>query len=328
MCVCRGWDGEEEGGGEDEDMESAFESFIERNPLPARAWGDGDSARRHQSAALAPREASRVVRFTWEDTEDVVRELEAEDAEAGDTEARYGIRRLETPLRANFQASSLVRLDADVLPAEHVVLEFTPPAVQGLEYEDLLGWPGGGDWDGGLNAGGVSPRVALESQRNAEAARAAWLRRVRGDPGMATIVLVQAGHAAVGVWSGTAGGRLVLTKTLSTYMVRKKQGGSQLNTEKGGSVGARLRARNARAFLQNVAAQLATWEDAVGRSRRIFVSCPPPLWGALHKCKRPAMPFAPEDVRIGRIRFQTGTPKLDELRRVAALLSSGTIVYR
>ena len=321
-------DEDEDEDGEDEgDAESAFLSFIERNPLPARAWGDGDSARRVEAAALDPRGASRVVRFTWEDTEEVVRELEAEDADAASLEARYGIPRAASALRANFKASSLVRLDADVLPAEHVVLELTPPAVQGLEYEDLLGWPGGQDW-AGLNAGGATtPQVAQDSQRRAEAARAGYLRRVRGDPGMATIVLVQAGHAAVGVWSGAAG-KLVLSKTFSTYMVRKKQGGSQLNTEKGGTVGARLRARNARAFLQNVAGQLATWEDAVGRSRRIFVACPPPLWGALHKCKRPAMPFAPEDVRTTRIRFQTGTPKLEELRRVAVLLSTGTIVHR
>ena len=91
------------------------------------------------------------------------------------------------------------------------------------------------------------------------------------------IMLIQAGHAALGYYQGD---KLKQHKVIRKYMVRKKQGKAQLKylkTKGKSRAGSRIRLANSVLFFEEINQYLNDW--LTRESETIIYSCGPMLWG-------------------------------------------------
>lgn len=150
------------------------------------------------------------------------------------------------------------------------------------------------------------------------------LRHLPSEPPTAIVALVQAGAAALGY---LADGELIEHKVQKSYMVRKKQGRSQLTylKSKGKSrAGSRLRLRNALTFFEAINEKLAEWIERHGDPQRMMFSCPVRLRAEWFRADVP--PPAPwDDPRWLPIPLDVRVPSFDELRRVVFETTHGRI---
>ncbi len=137
------------------------------------------------------------------------------------------------------------------------------------------------------------------------------------------ICLIQAGYATLGRVERLS---LVDYKRISYYMVRKKQGKSQLTylNKKGKSrAGARIRLRNTQKFFDELHTVIQDWATCT-TPQCIFLSSTPRLWGALHQ-RHPTLPLFQSDMTIHKIPLTIHRPRLSEIKRVLYHIRTGTV---
>lgn len=143
-------------------------------------------------------------------------------------------------------------------------------------------------------------------------------------PGNFLVLLIQAGNAALGAFSGSD--TLIDKKIIRAYMVRKKQGKAQLKhlSSKGKSrAGSRIRLAQTEKFLTEISA----WTAKIVKElevEHVFYSCQPQLWGMLFQ-KKHRLPFDKKDLRIRKIPLDVNIPNSEELTRVLARLQFGRL---
>ena len=140
-----------------------------------------------------------------------------------------------------------------------------------------------------------------------------------------TVLLIRAGHSALGVIKDN---EIIQHKVITKYMVRKKQGKSQLTylTTKGKARGgAKLRLERTQEFFQEIRKKIFEWSDFVDISEIIFYQCTPRLWTGLFKVKSKYPLFTQVDPRLYKIPITTYKPNYKELLRVNHIISKGNI---
>ena len=138
-----------------------------------------------------------------------------------------------------------------------------------------------------------------------------------------TIILIQAGAAAMGYYEDRL---LRQHKVVKKYMVRKKQGKSQIKylKSKGKSrLGSRIRLQNTVLFFEEINATLGAW-DVSEKSEAILLSVPINLKNLLFSSKIPP-PFDKKDPRIKRIPMDVRVPTFKELKHVDWMVTRGTL---
>ncbi|SMF74470.1 hypothetical protein [Pseudobacteriovorax antillogorgiicola] len=140
------------------------------------------------------------------------------------------------------------------------------------------------------------------------------------------IIIMQAGRAAIGIAEGD---RLIRSKNIQKYMVRKSQGKSQLSylAQKGKSrLGSRIRLRQAAEFFLDLSRYLqqciTEWPDSL-----VFLSCTPRLKGAWFQSSDPP-PLERKDPRWRKIPFYCHNARLQDLEDIHEKLSSAIRVSR
>jgi len=140
-----------------------------------------------------------------------------------------------------------------------------------------------------------------------------------------TVLLIRAGHSALGVIQDN---EIIHHKVITKYMVRKKQGKSQLTylTTKGKARGgAKLRLERTQEFFQEIRKKIFEWRDFVDIAEIICYQCTPRLWTGLFKVKSKYPLFTQTDPRLYKIPITTYKPNYNELLRVNQVLSRGNI---
>lgn len=166
-----------------------------------------------------------------------------------------------------------------------------------------------------------SAESVLYPQLRAESLES-YLPKLQPIPSPYLIVLIQAGHAALGYY---ARDQLLKHKVIRKYMVRKKQGKAQityLQTKGKSRAGSRIRLANTVAFFNEINAHLGSWPHA--SARRVLYSCPARLWGLLHRAKVPP-PIAKTDPRLAKIPRSVRTPNFKELGVVNYFVRQGQL---
>ena len=138
-----------------------------------------------------------------------------------------------------------------------------------------------------------------------------------------TIVLIQAGAAAIGLFEHDV---LLHHKVIKKYMVRKKQGKSQLkhlNSKGKSRLGSRIRLRNSRLFFEEINEILTKW-DVTSKSEVILLSVPINLKNLLFTSKIP-VPFGKKDPRIRKVPVDVRTPSFKVLMHINWLATRGTL---
>jgi hypothetical protein len=139
------------------------------------------------------------------------------------------------------------------------------------------------------------------------------------------ILLIQAGHGALGFMENDS---LVDHKVISTYMVRKKQGKSQikyLKTKGKSRAGSRLRLANTIRFFDQINHRLQTYfDDHI--IDRIALSCSKTLLPYLFSSKV-SCPFNKHDERIYRIPKDLYPPNFKVLKDTMQFLLKGEICF-
>jgi hypothetical protein len=152
-----------------------------------------------------------------------------------------------------------------------------------------------------------------------------YIKKVPEVPPSYIIFLVQAGAAAFGCFEK---GEVTRHKTLTKYMVRKKQGKSQLTylRQKGKSrAGSRIRLRESMEFFEEINSKLIDWKENIRKASVIFYSCPIRLTNELYLAKQKP-PFERQDKRLKKIPFHVKTPNHKELIHINYLLNSGYLL--
>lgn len=148
-----------------------------------------------------------------------------------------------------------------------------------------------------------------------------WLARCPEAPGRQLVLLMQAGAAALGLFDE---GELLEHRTLKRYVVRGK-GRAQpayLKTKGKSRAGSRLRLRNARRLLEDVAQTLRDWDEEHGGCERVFWSCPVRGWAEL---LREDLPFDSEGPLV-KIPMDLNRPGHEEMLRAWRALSHGSLL--
>lgn len=149
----------------------------------------------------------------------------------------------------------------------------------------------------------------------AEESLAAYADRLFDFPPPFFLLLIQAGHSALGYFEG---GEVIFHKVIKKYMVRAKQGKAQigyLSTRGKSKAGSRIRLANTVQFFEEINGKLEEWamEDQV---ERILLSCPIRMQPLLYGSKVPP-PFSKDDPRLRKVPLDVHRPDLEELLRVA-----------
>jgi hypothetical protein len=148
-----------------------------------------------------------------------------------------------------------------------------------------------------------------------------WLEEASAPLGRQVVVLIQAGAAALGLFED---GELVRHRTLKRYVVRGS-GRAQpayLKTRGKSRAGSRLRLRNAKRLLEDVAATLMEWSGPEEPFDRVFRSCPVRTWAEL---LRESLPFDASGP-LSRIPLDLRRPSHEEMKRAWRTLARGRIV--
>lgn len=139
------------------------------------------------------------------------------------------------------------------------------------------------------------------------------------------MVLVQTGSAAVGVFEGE---KCREHKVFSAYMVRKKQGKSQikhLKTKGKSRAGSRVRLAKTLEFFEHINQRL-TRHIAEHEFDRIAFSCSKILMPYLFNSKVPT-PFDKKDERIYRIPKHLHQPTFEVMLGMQRFLNKGELIY-
>jgi len=139
------------------------------------------------------------------------------------------------------------------------------------------------------------------------------------------IILIQAGASALGYFEG---GELLYHKVIKKYMVRKKQGKSQikhLNSKGKSRLGSRIRLRNSVLFFEEINEKLLDWEVEES-TERVLLSCPINLQALYFSSNTPPF-FEKRDERVRKIPIDVNVPCFKELLRVDYIGKMGKIVY-
>lgn len=151
----------------------------------------------------------------------------------------------------------------------------------------------------------------------------AYLNGVLDFPPATLVLLIQAGHAALGL---SEAGELLEHKVIRKYMTRRKQGKAQithLKTKGKSRLGSRIRLQQSVEFVEEINRRGGEWiEDHP--VERILVSCSETLWGLLFQSRVPA-PFERRDPRLRFLPVHVHTPNMAELERIIALSLDGEV---
>ena len=145
-------------------------------------------------------------------------------------------------------------------------------------------------------------------------------------PARYIILLIQSGHCAVGLFEGS---RNLDHKVIRAYMVRKKQGKSQikhLKTKGKSRAGSRVRLAGTVEFFEEINQRLQTYFTSYSIDR-IAISCSKTLWPFLFNSKIET-PFEKQDERLYKIPRHVHVPKYDEMLEVQKFLSRGEWIYQ
>ncbi len=138
-----------------------------------------------------------------------------------------------------------------------------------------------------------------------------------------TIILIQAGAAAIGFYNN---GVLDSHRVIKKYMVRKKQGTSQIKhlKSKGKSrLGSRIRLQNTVLFFEEINQTLQEYKVA-DKSETILLSLPINMINLLFTAEVP-VPFDRKDPRIRKIPMDVNVPCFKELTHVNWNCSRATL---
>lgn len=144
-------------------------------------------------------------------------------------------------------------------------------------------------------------------------------------PARYIILLIQSGHCAVGLFEGS---RNLDHKVIRAYMVRKKQGKSQikhLKTKGKSRAGSRVRLAGTVEFFEEINERLQVYFNDFSIDR-IAISCSKTLWPFLFNSKIET-PFGKQDERLYRIPRHVHVPKYDEMIEVQKFLMRGELIY-
>ena len=139
------------------------------------------------------------------------------------------------------------------------------------------------------------------------------------------LVLIRSGIAAVGCFSG---GRNIDHKVFRAYMVRKKQGKSQikhLKTKGKSREGSRIRIAETFRFFEEINERLNIYFNAYSIGR-IGISCPTTLIPYLYGSKEKP-PFQKNDARIVKIPTHIANPTYEILNKTNSFLLHGELKY-
>lgn len=139
------------------------------------------------------------------------------------------------------------------------------------------------------------------------------------------ILLIQSGSSALAYCEGED---MVDHKVFKSYMVRKKQGKSQikyLKTKGKSKAGSRVRLGNALSFFEDINERLQEYFDE-NKIDRIAFSCSKTLIPYLFNSKVEP-PFDKKDERIFKIPKHTHTPNYEVLLETHKFLQKGELIY-
>lgn len=139
------------------------------------------------------------------------------------------------------------------------------------------------------------------------------------------MVLVQSGSASLGVFQGS---KCLEHKVFTSYMVRKKQGKSQikhLKTKGKSRAGSRVRLASGQAFFENINERLQRHFENY-QVDRIAFSCSKILMPHLFNAKTPT-PFEKDDDRIFRIPKHLHQPNFEVMMKLQRFLEKGEIIF-
>lgn len=149
------------------------------------------------------------------------------------------------------------------------------------------------------------------------------LRQVRAMKHNYTIILIQSGAAALGFFEGA---KVKRHKVIKKYMVRQKQGKSQIKylKSKGKSrLGSRIRLKNAISFFEEINETLGDF-DMASTSETILLSVPVNLKNMFFTANPPP-PFEKRDPRIKKVPLDIRLPRFKELEHVNWVMSRGIL---
>lgn len=139
------------------------------------------------------------------------------------------------------------------------------------------------------------------------------------------MLLIQSGNCALGYFEN---GQNIHHKVFRSYMVRKKQGTSQvkyLKTKGKSRAGSRVRLAETNAFFENINERLQEY-FAAHQIHRIALSCSKILIPYLFNSKV-ATPFAKRDDRIYKIPKHVHTPIYEVMMDTHQFLLKGELIY-
>lgn len=139
------------------------------------------------------------------------------------------------------------------------------------------------------------------------------------------MLLVQTGSAAIGVFEGE---QCLEHKVLSAYMVRKKQGMSQikhLKTKGKSRAGSRVRLAKTLEFFENINERITRHIDE-NEFDRIAFSCSKILMPYLYGSKV-STPFEKKDPRIYRIPKHLHQPNFEVMLGMQRFLNKGELIF-
>ena len=148
----------------------------------------------------------------------------------------------------------------------------------------------------------------------AEQSLADYLEELPYSPPPYLLILIQAGHSAMGYFED---GEVMHHKVIKKYMVRAGQGKAQigyLSTRGKSKAGSRIRLANSVRFFEDINEKITEW-CVVDEVERILVSCPIRLMSLWFGSKTPP-PFEREDPRFRKIPLDVHRPDHEELLRV------------
>ncbi|RNI27571.1 hypothetical protein EFA69_15720 [Rufibacter immobilis] len=139
------------------------------------------------------------------------------------------------------------------------------------------------------------------------------------------VLLIQAGNCAMGYFED---GKNLNHKVYRSYMVRKKQGKSQikyLKTKGKSRAGSRVRLGETAEFFENINGRLQDYFEA-HQIDRIALSCSKTLIPYLYASKVPT-PFDKRDPRLFKIPKHVHTPIYEVIMEVNRFLLRGELIY-
>ena len=129
-----------------------------------------------------------------------------------------------------------------------------------------------------------------------------------------SIIMAQAGQACLGYVENN---QLIKHKVIRKYMVRKKQGKSQLSylkTKGKSRAGSRIRLDNSEAFFEEIHQVFKDWQIDI-KSEVILYNMPPAIWGYLFNIPD-ILTIKKEDNRWRKVGFNFEKPGFEDLKKV------------